>query len=141
MQRILTLCRHGWPLETGGVLIGYYTEALDEAVVTDALGPPSDSRFRPCSFLRGVRGLATLLRRLWRRTPRRYYLGEWHLHPNASPSPSLRDRAQMQEIAAGDYNCSDPILLIVGGERGDVWHTQLWVFCQNSEPIPLIGDG
>lgn len=85
MDRILGLCRCGWPLETGGVLIGYYTPALDEAIVTDALGPPSDSRFRLSSFLRGVHGLATLLGRLWRRKPRRHYLGEWHLHPNASP--------------------------------------------------------
>lgn len=107
-------CREVEDRETGGILVGYYTESLDCAVVTAVSRPPSDSSAGPTWFYRGTRGLAHWLDRLWKRE-RRYYLGEWHLHPRELPYPSGEDIAQMQTIAlSARYNCPEPILLIVG---------------------------
>jgi proteasome lid subunit RPN8/RPN11 len=102
--------------ETGGILVGRYSEDLRTAHVIRALGPPSDSRRGPAWFVRGVRGLQRALVRLWRN--HEYYLGEWHYHPGA-PNPSSTDVTQISTIAASeDYRCPEPILCIIGtGER------------------------
>lgn len=100
--------------ETGGVLLGSYSEdrqtaAVDSVTVED---DPSATRTR---FQRGTRGLHAVLARLWRDKPRRYYLGEWHYHPAPTASPSSTDLAQMRSISVSpNYHCPEPLLLIVG---------------------------
>jgi proteasome lid subunit RPN8/RPN11 len=44
LSQMLELSRSAAPKETGGVLVGYYTEARDCAVVTEVSGAPPDSR-------------------------------------------------------------------------------------------------
>src|SRR5579875_60575 len=100
--------------ETGGILIGFYNEQRDAAIVKKITGPPSDSRSDRTWFNRGVKGLQQLLNKVWKE--RQYYLGEWHYHPNASPDPSFCDKAQMINIAtSAQYHCPEPILIIIGG--------------------------
>jgi hypothetical protein len=60
----LALCAGTDGLETGGILAGHYTEALDSAVVTDVLSAPPDSRAGPTWFERGVEGVQSWLERL-----------------------------------------------------------------------------
>ncbi len=116
VQHILRLCTRSGVYETGGVLAGHYTDAHDCAIVTAVSGPPADSQRGRATFYRGTRDLQPWLDRLWR-AKRHYYLGEWHYHPNASARPSLIDIQQMQEIGnASQYNCPEPILLIIGGD-------------------------
>src|SRR4051812_25352806 len=70
---LLAHARRAGSFETGGVLIGNYNEALTEAIVTELLGPPSDSRAWRSSFLRGVEGLARRLGSLWKSRSPTYY--------------------------------------------------------------------
>jgi integrative and conjugative element protein (TIGR02256 family) len=101
--------------ETGGILIGYYSPGRDRAIVTEVSGAPSDSKSTRASFIRGIRGLQKLINAAWKR--HRYYLGEWHLHPNSSPRPSSTDIGQMQDFAADPKrNCSQPVLIVVGSD-------------------------
>jgi hypothetical protein len=87
-----------------GILVGRYNDELDSALVTRITPAPADSRAGPTWFHRGTRGLRTLLRRLWEED--QYYLGEWHFHPLADPTPSETDRQQMRDIAEDDnYYC------------------------------------
>lgn len=100
--------------ETGGILIGFYNENRDVAIVKTASGPPSDSDHGYTWFKRGTKGLQQLLLKLWKQ--KEYYLGEWHYHPDASATPSLVDKAQMKQIANNiNYHCPEPILVIIGG--------------------------
>ena len=104
------------PLETGGILIGYYNCQHDTAVITEVIGPPADSVKERTRFYRGVRGLQPVLDDRWQQ--RGYYLGEWHCHPNGSPEPSLADLRQMRGIANDvSLQCPEPLLIIVGSER------------------------
>lgn len=49
-----------------------------------------------------------------------YYLGEWHLHPGSSPTPSVTDISQMKKIEHNPkFNCKEPILLILGEKYND----------------------
>src|SRR3989442_8171454 len=106
--------------ETGGILVGHYGPWRDRAIVSEATAPPRDSVGAAASFARGIRGLKTLLRLRWRR--KQYYLGEWHFHPFADPSPSSRDLRQMRAFGNDPgYACARPILVVVGGDPNAAW--------------------
>jgi integrative and conjugative element protein (TIGR02256 family) len=114
-------------METGGILVGHYSADLALAHLTGLVPAPSDSIAKRFSFQRGIRGLQQVLRKLWRE--KKYYLGEWHFHPDGSASPSPTDRDQMRSIAdAFDYRCPEPVILIVGGNPPERVELQTYVF-------------
>lgn len=124
LTEVLNSCRDFAPAETGGILVGYYNDALNCAVVTDASERPPDSKSGRTWLVRGTAGLQGWLNGLWLRSKRRYYLGEWHFHPGGAAEPSPTDTEQMAKIArSASYKCPEPVLLLVGGsaeERSDV---------------------
>jgi integrative and conjugative element protein (TIGR02256 family) len=82
LDKVRALRRAALPAETGGVLIGYHDLTSDRIYVVDALEAPSDSIGTPESFERGVKGLATRISDIVRRSVGQVgYLGEWHSHP------------------------------------------------------------
>jgi len=118
IDSILSYIRIAGRYETGGILMGQYSTNLDIATIKNITGPPSDSKGGRTWFKRGIKGLKMIIDRFWEQ--KTYYLGEWHFHPNAAPNPSLQDKKQMSEIAISpDYNCPEPILLIIGGNYRD----------------------
>lgn len=117
LRKIDRFCRAAGDIETGGILIGYYSHDLRVAVVCEATPPPSDSARGPTLFRRGVAGLRELLASRWRARRRTYYLGEWHFHPSRWIVPSSVDFSQMLQISrAAAYRCSEPILVIAGAD-------------------------
>lgn len=111
-----TFCAGAHPLETGGILIGYYNCRHDTAIITMVAHPPKDSVRERTRFHRGVRGLQSILDDRW--SKREYYLGEWHCHPAGSPHPSRTDMRQMRSIANDvSLQCPEPILIIAGSDR------------------------
>lgn len=144
LRQLLSLCAEAVPRETGGILVGYYTDSLECAIVTAASGPPVDSRSGKTWFVRGIQGLHAWLHRLWRR--REYYLGEWHLHRSGTSEPSGADIIQMrQNSQSPEYKCPEAVLLILGGDP--CRHDELSAFgvscawapypigCDNTGPI------
>ena len=100
--------------ETGGILIGRYTQFGDRVCLVEATDPPTDSRSFPVAFVRGVVGLTRRLRLAW--ASGLYYVGEWHYHPYASPEPSRRDVAQVLAFSRDTrYKCPNPTLVVLGG--------------------------
>ena len=113
-KQLYSLCDAANGLETGSILVGHYENRHSIAVVTRLPQVPLDSESGPFHFVRGIKGLRETLERLWEK--REYYLGEWHYHPNASPTPSTQDHRQMRTFAGDQsFKCPEPILLIVGG--------------------------
>lgn len=101
--------------ETGGIILGRYVPTHDCAEISELLPPPAGSRATPTSFHRAKEGLFALLQARWRDGT--YYLGEWHSHPFAAPTPSAADVAQLQSIATDPrYRCPEPLLLILGAD-------------------------
>lgn len=123
--------------ETGGVLIGYYSEDRTTAVVTEATSPPKDSLQGHNWFQRGVAGLKTLLAHRWKNTSRRtYYIGEWHFHPTVEVVPSNYDYKQMQDISnSTNYHCSEPIMLIVGENINGIRPVRVFIFPSGKTPL------
>lgn len=100
--------------ETGGILIGRYSDDLTVAWVDAVTDEPADSRSGRTWFMRGHAGLRKLLTRFWR--DGRHYVGEWHSHPNYSPDPSYPDISSIKAIARhADFVCKRPILAVLGG--------------------------
>jgi len=66
--------------ETGGIMIGRYSESLKGAVISSITGPPPDSKAGKTWFERGVIGLRTILDRSFKES-KAYYLGECEVLP------------------------------------------------------------
>ena len=113
------------PLETGGILIGYWSESA--AVVTAIVGPGPAAMHRRRSFVpdslfhriqikdhfESSGGIST-------------YLGDWHTHPGAAAYMSRRDRSTLARIASFESAAQPkPIMLIMAGSEG--WSPKAWV--------------
>ena len=101
-------------IETGGILIGTYSDDGLLARICRAVGPPKGSEATPNRFVRSESGLAGILKQHW--DEHEYYLGEWHSHPMGAGVPSHQDKRQMLTISTdAAYCCPKPILVVVGG--------------------------
>ena len=138
LERVLEHCTEARPQETGGILIGRYSEDQRIAEVTAISGSTSDSRHHRTALVRGVRGLGRWLRWLWDRRAE-YYLGEWHFHPDSAPEPSSVDSATILQIARSEnYKCPEPILLVVGGNMSAGWRFHAEVTTRSGQRVPLL---
>lgn len=136
LDGIIRSCKSTYPNETGGILIGSYTVSLDCALATNVTKAPPDSKSGKTWFRRGIRGLKRLLDTHW--NSREFYLGEWHFHPNGEPDPSLTDRQQLERFSlSSDVNCTEPILLIFGGNPSLTWKIRVFVFPRNRSYLEM----
>lgn len=118
LKAIDGFCSAAGRAETGGVLVGRYSDDRTTAIVVEATAPPPDSRRGTTWFKRGVAGLRALLKRRWSARERTYYLGEWHYHPARDVVPSGDDFDQMASISsANHYRCREPLMMIFGAAR------------------------
>jgi len=125
-QALHELCAKFHSFETGGILIGNYSSDLKWAEITAISGAPTDSRQTLFSFTRNDQGIIALLRRAWKK--QKFYLGEWHYHPDSSPRPSALDMKTMFKLSdSEDLHCPESILLIVGGSVS-AWRHYIGVY-------------
>ena len=140
LDQLLEGCAKAAPTETGGVLVGKYSEDSRMAEVTAVSQRPANSGGARTSFVRGVKGLLAWLWHLWVRRGG-YYLGEWHSHPHASPVPSDTDTRTMWDIAKSmKARCPEPILLVIGGEEAVGWTYRAEVFIRDDGRVVLEMD-
>lgn len=110
------LCDKSNPYETGGIIIGRYSNDSLTAHISEISNSPDDSVKQRSFFNRGIKGLQKKLDMLWENNY--YYLGEWHYHPNSSPTPSGSDIKQMISLSKNKkLNYPEPILIIIGGNK------------------------
>lgn len=133
-------CQEAGSSETGGILIGRYSDDLSLAIVIEATPPPLDSRRGSTWFVRGVSGLRDMLGKRWRSKERTYYVGEWHFHPASRIAPSQEDFSQMVQIAqAEEYDCKEPLLIILGADESHGTHSLRAFVCPvGGSPLELL---
>lgn len=103
-----------YPNEFGGFLIGYYENDFTTLVIQGTILPKKYNG-TPSLFSRSSIGIDNILRDLYNENPQKYYVGEWHTHPNGLSQYSQTDLNAMIEIS----NCEtvsivNPVLLILG---------------------------
>ena len=138
VKHMFRLCDANCAQETGGILIGSYSHDYTTAQIVEATSPPVDSRFGRNWFHRGTDGLEELLMARWNSQPRTHYIGEWHFHTANVPWPSAQDKRQMKEVARDrQYNCAQPLLIIVCPVREGQWVVKCFVFRSGTLPAAL----
>ena len=105
------------PRETGGTLVGHYSEDQRLAFVTDALEAEIGARKERARFYRPPDDVDDQLAQMYEDSGGlTYYLGEWHTHPEAAPVPSPTDLSTLRGLARSRSVATDtPFMIILGG--------------------------
>ena len=108
--------------EAGGVLIGRYLCDSDDIVVDQVTEPmPGDKRGR-YFFHRAQKAHQHAIEQAWQASQgTRTYLGEWHTHPEAHPTPSGVDTGDWRRKLQQDQYFERLFFVIVGTQEVRVW--------------------
>ena len=122
-----SLANERYPLETGGVLIGYVGDnSRDEVVVTAVTGPGPKASHAAHSFKPDHEYQVEEIARHYRRSNRLFtYLGDWHTHPDSVAALSRRDKKTLKHIASHrEARLERPTMAILG--EGPSWMLMAW---------------
>lgn len=114
LNNIAEIGKNHYPNEFGGFFVGYYSDNDRCLHITDTILPQNFKASR-CSFERTTKGISKKLSKYYKETPKKFYIGEWHTHPDCSPIPSSTDISAINAIINNqDTNLANPVLLIIG---------------------------
>ena len=110
--------RDALPNETGGTLVGRYSDNLRVACVERVIGVRIGGQQGRSWFYRPPDSIDGQLAEIYARSGgRTYYLGEWHSHPGAHPRPSTTDLNTLIGLARSRSVATDTPVLIVAGDN------------------------
>jgi integrative and conjugative element protein (TIGR02256 family) len=114
------------PLETGGVLMGYWSSELYEPVVTSIIGPGPKARHLREQFEPDVGFHRAEVARRYEESGRRItYLGDWHTHPGGRAALSDLDVTTLASISvAPQARAPRAVMLILA--PGPHWAPAAW---------------
>lgn len=114
--------RRRWNCEAGGVLLGRHLLDSHDVVVDEVSTPQSSDRRSRFSFFRSFKHEQVAHLRWIAEQQTSAYLGLWHTHPEADPTPSSVDMNDWQQAVAGDTFEGDRLFFpIVGTQCVRVW--------------------
>ena len=109
-----------YPNEIGGFLIGYYSDDFKLLNITENILPEKYISRRN-TFERSTEGIFEKLEEFFNENPSKYYIGEWHTHPEGSPYPSSLDVKVINNIRQHDQvSIQSPLMLIIGNIKKEV---------------------
>lgn len=119
--------KRSFPLETGGVLVGYASEDDAEQVLRFASGPGPGALHTTSRFVPDHDYQSEFVRMLYNRTGRTHtYLGDWHSHPNGRAAMSFTDCRTLSRIAkCKQARAPMPLMIILAGGP-DEWAIAAW---------------
>lgn len=112
------------PVETGGVLLGFFDMPRKRIYVADALPAPPDSAEEIDGYVRGVSGLQARLAEIEEITAGNLgYVGEWHSHPDGCKTSMSSEDLELliwlsRRLAVGGR----PSLMLIVGEQTHSWN-------------------
>lgn len=114
-----------FPLETGGVLMGYWTKNNQDAVIRSVIGPGPKAKHERSSFAPDYEWQEMQIACIYKDSGRFFtYLGDWHSHPDGLSRLSLKDRITLWRIANyRQARIAHPIMVILAGPQ---WKIKLW---------------
>ena len=120
IQELTKVGKAHYPNEFGGFLIGYYSDDKKILTITDTI-LPNTYKSTPSLFERDTIGVKQSFENFYEENPKKYYVGEWHTHPNNIAKPSRMDINALYSIR-NDKNVAilNPVLLIIGYNNTDV---------------------
>lgn len=138
-HKITKLSDRTYPNECGGILTGNYDKTLKEARIKGIFLSKHNISERS-SLLREAKEANIFLRLIWKLScGNKYFIGEWHTHPNGNYAPSSIDNNAMYKIAMEkNCQCSRPILIILNGDKYRGWKAEkIWVYTKEGSKVEL----
>lgn len=126
LQSIAEDARRWFPSETGGILLGYWTQANEVVITCSTTAGPlaqhTESQYVPDPD-HDQRAIAAHYQASGRLHT---YLGDWHTHPRHVAYLSHKDKSTLHQIAlAPEARTSTPLMLIAGGGPAE-WLANIW---------------
>lgn len=119
---------HHFPQETGGVLMGYWSERSSAVVATSVIGPGPRATHSEFGFSPDHEWQRERIADHYAASGRmETYLGDWHCHPGAEhPGLSRKDRSTLRRIATYSFaRAPKPIMVVLmGGPKA--WEITGW---------------
>lgn len=114
------------PLETGGVLMGYWAEDQSAVVIADVVGPGPKAVHKRTSFVPDHLYQEREVERIYKESGRRItYLGDWHSHPGGPMMLSVVDRLTQLRIGLQQTaRAPRALMAIIAG--GQPWTVGVW---------------
>lgn len=114
--KIRDLLMRDAPLETGGLLLGYWSAKSNEVCIVKCTGPGPNARHTRISYHpdydHDVRAIAREYQASGRTVT---YLGEWHTHPCGQPAMSRIDKNTLRRISRFEAARIRSPLMFIGG--------------------------
>lgn len=109
--------------EAGGVLLGRHIVGCRDIVIDEVTVPVREDRRLRLAFHRSQTGHQKVIDARWLHSGGTcHYLGEWHTHPEAAPTPSSVDLADWRRRLRVDQFEGDSLFfLIVGTHEVHAW--------------------
>lgn len=116
LKTMQILAQSKYPLETGGMLLGYVA-CNGESVVAEIIGPGPKAKHGRYRFTPDGEYQQSILERHFRETNgSETYLGDWHTHPGGKAIPSYLDKKTLGRIALEPSSgILHPVMAILGG--------------------------
>jgi integrative and conjugative element protein (TIGR02256 family) len=108
--------------EAGGVLLGRFIAFSKDIVIDEVTEPILEDHKSRHSFIRNKKHQETV-ERLWRKSNGTVnYLGEWHTHPEAYPSPSNKDlKSWKEKLKSATFSSRYLYFIIYGTKAYGIW--------------------
>lgn len=122
-------------VESGGILLGRWILESEDVIVDDATRPAVADRRGRFFFLRARKPAQRIVNKAWEESgATRWYLGEWHSHPEDSPTPSSKDRSDWLRILR-EARFEQPALFFIIVGRKEIG---LWEACRETGVITRL---
>lgn len=120
LEEALREAQRSWPLETGGLLLGWSPHP-GAVAISQVIGPGPQADHHAASFTPDASWQNEQLAQAYKQAGRHLnYLGDWHTHPRGTDRLSSTDRATLRRIAAHpDARAPHPVMAILAG--GPLW--------------------
>jgi len=119
--------------ETGGLLWGFWDDAVKVILIFDLTGPPQDSEHNPAHFLCGVKGTEDEHNHRADLTHGACgFIGLWHTHPDLPSRQSLTDMTNMTSFVSSFAHNQKRCLMLIFGRNGENPTAGFYVYESNS---------
>lgn len=121
-----------FPLETGGLLMGYIA-ANGDYVISDVIGPGPNAIHREQSFIPDNKyQQANLEDKFLSSRGKITYLGDWHTHPKGVPFLSRTDKETLRQIALTPTSRIAHPLMLVMAISNENWTLGIYTYNYSS---------
>ena len=130
--------------ETGGLLWGFWDDAVQVIWVFGLSGPPPDSKHSPALFICGIKGTREEhQQRLLNSHGANGFIGHWHTHPSLPSKQSDKDIATMTTLVSSMGQNHKRSTMLIFGRAGGLASAGIYVYESESrhESSELISVG